>query len=458
MDFLPPGYLEPPIDHGLTVDNNAANLEPSQALAAFDAALDQLIHSATDPLSGLLSLNHAVQTTFLRGFERARNRMAQVDHAIVLASETTGLPDHHAMRSTAIVLQSLLNLSAHVAHARVRAAEQLSTDLSPTGEVLPAKRPLLAGAVADGLVTPTQIDQILRGLTRLDKMADITSEQRSHAEQVLTAHAGLLPPVELGRLVERIRDHIDPDGILHDHEYHDATRRVEWHVTADGSLRVEGKLTPVAGQKLRAVLEPLSRLNDSTDLPDTRSLEQRRHDALETVLDRILRAGDVPSTGGTPATVAVTIDHDDLVNRIGHGRCVDGTTMPTATLLRMADEATIIPTVLSSSGAVLEQGRSNRLANLAQSWALFVRDGGCTFPGCSTPPEWCQRHHVVAWIDGGDTNLDNLTLLCHYHHANFDRFGWSCRMVDGLPWWTPPRGKDPDQAPRLHIRLQRMRT
>ena len=38
------------------------------------------------------------------------------------------------------------------------------------------------------------------------------------------------------------------------------------------------------------------------------------------------------------------------------------------------------------------------------------------------------------------TNLNNLTLLCRYHHHNFAARGWTCRInAHGLPEWTPPR-------------------
>ena len=43
--------------------------------------------------------------------------------------------------------------------------------------------------------------------------------------------------------------------------------------------------------------------------------------------------------------------------------------------------------------------------------ALIARDAGCSFPGCTHPPQWCDRHHILDWILGGLTDLDNLTLL-----------------------------------------------
>jgi hypothetical protein len=31
-------------------------------------------------------------------------------------------------------------------------------------------------------------------------------------------------------------------------------------------------------------------------------------------------------------------------------------------------------------------------------------------------PAFCEAHHIWHWEHGGPTNLDNLKLLCWYHH------------------------------------------
>src|SRR5699024_1703344 len=36
-----------------------------------------------------------------------------------------------------------------------------------------------------------------------------------------------------------------------------------------------------------------------------------------------------------------------------------------------------------------------RLATEKQLAILAGRDQGCTFPGCDTPPGWCEAHHIV---------------------------------------------------------------
>jgi len=169
----------------------------------------------------------------------------------------------------------------------------------------------------------------------------------------------------------------------------------------------------------------------------------------------VLRAGELPNSGGIPATVVVTIDEENLRTRTGSGTTSDGSRLSVREVLALAGQAEIIPTVLAKSGAVLTLGRSRRIASRTQTLALIARDGGCSFPGCAHPPEWCERHHLRAWVEGGRTDLDNLTLLCRYHHHNFASRGWVCRLnLDGLPEWVPPRHVDPDQRPLVNTRIQ----
>ena len=53
----------------------------------------------------------------------------------------------------------------------------------------------------------------------------------------------------------------------------------------------------------------------------------------------------------------------------------------------------------------------------AQTKRLWLRDGGCTYPGCGMPPHWTDAHHLVHWADFGPSDLDNAALLCERHHT-----------------------------------------
>ena len=117
----------------------------------------------------------------------------------------------------------------------------------------------------------------------------------------------------------------------------------------------------------------------------------------------------------------LTMSYDDLAARVGAATVVGstqgGSLIAPETVRRLACDAAVIPTVLGGRGEVLDQGRSTRLATPGQLAALWLRDAGCSFPGCTTPAHWCDAHHLIHWADGGTSDLTNLALLCGRHHS-----------------------------------------
>ena len=163
----------------------------------------------------------------------------------------------------------------------------------------------------------------------------------------------------------------------------------------------------------------------------------------------------MPDSGGTPATVIITIDIDDLLNKTGYAVASDGTLIPTRQALGLADQPRSTGPPSPAPATPLRLGRTRRIATAGQTAALIARDHGCSFPGCDTAPEWCERHHVIAWVDGGGTDLNNLTLLCRYHHHNFASKGWECQInPDGLPEWRPPWWIDRQRRPMINNRIR----
>jgi hypothetical protein len=73
--------------------------------------------------------------------------------------------------------------------------------------------------------------------------------------------------------------------------------------------------------------------------------------------------------------------------------------------------------VLGSAGELLDWGRERRFFTDAQTKRLWLRDGGCTYPGCDAPPQWADAHHLVHWADLGPSDLHNAALLCGRHHT-----------------------------------------
>lgn len=429
-------------------------------LQLLSAAVDRLRSTVDD--GGLDELDDPGLLTLMQDFEQLRRRLSTIDHQLLNACERRRVADTTGHGRLARMVESLLRLSPGEASRRVRAAAACGPRTSMTGEALEPVRPILAAAQAAGDVSPEQVHLIERALDPYDRPGFDPADVEA-GERLLTTHALTFGPRELGLLADEVTSAIDPDGSLPDDELNADRRHLNLRPTRDGAYAGEFRLTAGLGAKLVAVLDPLARPRLTTvttedgsvtnDL-DPRSRPQRMHDALEDVCDRILRSGTLPDAGGTPATVIVTMDVDDLRHRTGTGVTSDGTVLTIAEILRLAGEADVIPTVCTAAGAVLDLGRSRRIASPSQTLGLIARDQGCSFPGCSHPPDYCERHHIVAWADGGLTKLDNLTLLCRYHHRYFADRGWSCRIDhDSLPAWTPPRWLDREQRPLVNHRI-----
>lgn len=46
-----------------------------------------------------------------------------------------------------------------------------------------------------------------------------------------------------------------------------------------------------------------------------------------------------------------------------------------------------------------------------------------------------------------------MTLVCSFHHREFERRGWQVEITDGLPVWIPPRWIDAEQRPQINSRI-----
>ena len=71
---------------------------------------------------------------------------------------------------------------------------------------------------------------------------------------------------------------------------------------------------------------------------------------------------------------------------------------------------------VTENGEYLRYGRRYRLATESQTRALMHKYGGrCAADGCNSRHR-LQAHHVNPWSQGGETNFEDLILLCWFHH------------------------------------------
>ena len=84
-----------------------------------------------------------------------------------------------------------------------------------------------------------------------------------------------------------------------------------------------------------------------------------------------------------------------------------------------------------TDGAVMDWGLQKRFFSDAQTKRLWLRDGGCTYPGCGASPTWTDGHHLIHWADLGPSDLDNAALLCDRHHTIVHKRRLAGRVVKG---------------------------
>ncbi|ORM00113.1 HNH endonuclease signature motif containing protein [Prescottella equi] len=246
------------------------------------------------------------------------------------------------------------------------------------------------------------------------------------------------------------------------------TERNEFHAskTLNGRVAVKGDLDAVTGEMLLTALSALTKPRNPVDDPaEKRTPARQRADAFAEILRRYLDSGDAPIEGGERPHLSLHVNASDLarsesahewVNPDGDSDLFgdkDIARMPhmgplsIATARRLACDCHLTPIVMDD-GVPLNLGRTSRTVSKKQRRALIARDHGCAFPGCGAPPAHCEGHHVKHWADGGPTDLDNLVLLCRYHHQLLHHSHWGVRIgADRHPWFTPPSTVDPFKKP-----------
>ncbi|QJY48315.1 HNH endonuclease signature motif containing protein [Pseudonocardia broussonetiae] len=237
-------------------------------------------------------------------------------------------------------------------------------------------------------------------------------------------------------------------------------RSLAWRWADDGSLVVSVRLAPAEGAALIAAIDaaagpapapvrhpvppspPGWRERAESEYPGRAvdRLAARRADALLSLVTTPALHADAESGAGTDrssARSAVLRGRADVVVHIdvadGTAAIVGGPEIAAATAERLACDARAQVLLRDTRHNRLYLGRRRRLASPAQIAALTVRDGGrCRFAGCAQDRH-LHAHHVVHWLRAGRTDLDNLVLLCGFHHTLVHERGFGIRW-SGEAW------------------------
>ncbi len=216
----------------------------------------------------------------------------------------------------------------------------------------------------------------------------------------------------------------------------DRARTLSWWYFDEGRrFGLEAEMPASQGAK---VARALGRLAETLPVmpgeEDASYASTRRADAL-TALCSVQIADDADQDRATIVVHVKAAEGDS-----GAAEVEDAPPIHNETLRRLMCNARVQTVVEDQIGTVVELGKLTREPPAWMLRQVRYRDKECRFPGCGTR-RFTQAHHIVYWRDGGDTVLENLLLICSFHHKLVHEYGWSVeRDAGGLINWFRPDG------------------
>lgn len=307
-------------------------------------------------------------------------------------------------------------------------------------------------AAAEGRISQPHAVVIGTALRQLPEQT--TSEQRRLVEHQLITDATTLSPRDLATRARRVTELYDEAEAVDAHESellsqrearaHNLASLAMWD-NHDGTWQGRFVLPELQARMLKTVIDAFaaprrSHLHDDrlsrvaqarAQAEADKPYDRKAGEALMALIEHLPTDG-LPTTGGTPARIVITIDEAKLRTTVAAATLATGERISTDQLRRLACSHGILPAVLGGAGIPVDLGRSQRLFSAAQRDALAVMDGGCVTPGCDRPPAWCEAHHGgLPFADGGRTNLEEGYLLCSSHHHDAHQRRWRFRRAPG---------------------------
>jgi hypothetical protein len=359
------------------------------------------------------------------------------DAARVLRSVTSSMPDEVralvAARDAldAAISEGLLEIEQTKAYQdedastlQTWARRELRFDGDETGARLRSARamralPAMAQDHRQGLVSADHVkifDYSLR---------HVGVEQTRTLESELLEVARTSEPSELRKVVREFKAVVHPEALEEAWLRGMDRRDLQVHRTEDG-WHLTGFLPIQTGARLKTFLDSASVPREALD---DRSAAQRRVDAVDDLLDRVLAEG-LPTDGTVAPQLHVIVEAGTLRDALAPGAqssfeagepaTLVGFGMIGKNLLRhLTCGASLTPILverIEPNLEVLDVGRTDRYATRRQRHAIWLRQGGrCASDGCRNSID--HIHHEIPWSLGGTTDLGVMTGRCAVCHV-----------------------------------------
>ena len=207
-------------------------------------------------------------------------------------------------------------------------------------------------------------------------------------------------------------------------------------VDGSGRMTISIELTEEAGALVIAALEramaEADASRDASEPEDETAFPARQADALVDMA-RAYLAGESAKSASPADHYQVVVHMDEAALRAepAEGARSD---LPVESVRRLCCDTSVVMVTEDAEGNPLDLGRKHRVVQPALRRALIARDRHCCYPGCAHT-RWLEAHHVMHWIDGGKTSLDNTLLLCSAHHRRLHEGGFRIKPNHTGEWY-----------------------
>jgi len=298
---------------------------------------------------------------------------------------------------------------------------------------------------------PRLAESLETGELGLDKVVELARFATAEAEADLIRWAGGVSCAAVrhrGDLwVRRSREEIvDPER----------SRTLSWWWFDEGRrFGLEGDLPAAQGAVVARAIERIAgQIPAMPGEEDEGAADARRADALVALCS----TGAVAAGDHRRPTVVVHAQLAGLEQSSGGCELEDGPVIAPETVRRLLCDARIQTVLEDASGRVVGLGRASREPAAWMVRQVRYRDRECRFPGCGAR-RFTEAHHIRWRRHGGRTDLDNLVLICSFHHRLVHEHGWSMdRLADGTVRWLEPGGvryrAGPSPPSERHARIE----
>jgi hypothetical protein len=354
------------------------------------AAVGELIERPLAPLSD----DEAAE--LLCGVERAARMLVAVRHRVMIEVDRRAIPAFAKAGTLKRFLMETLRLSNAEAGAPVYAARRVGTFCDLAGEAREPELPCTAAALRRGDISAEHARGIAVVMKRVPHAVALVD--REAAERILADFAVTGSPDDIGKLGVAVLAHLDPDGRITDDKDRARMRGVRiGRQRADGMSPVSGEIDPVLRALLDSFLAKYARpgvgnpddpASPGADMDhadpavieaaaqrDTRSAEQRTHDALTLLLSDLVDTDRLGSHREIPVTTVLTMTVEHLERLSGAVTTATGGTVPIGDALKLAERSRPYLEVFDHAGLPLHLGRGSGWPHYTSALRCSVRCG-----------------------------------------------------------------------------------